>query len=94
LPGLRFESGKVVLDEAPENGSQDTEFRRLAPRPSRRRGSDVKLKPAVQWGIVIFLIYFVVQNPSGAGNLIQGALNWVAQVGKTLGDTFHNLVAS
>jgi hypothetical protein len=54
----------------------------------------LKLKPAVQWGIVLFLIYFVVQNPSGAGNLVQGALNWIASVGKTLGDTFHNLVAS
>jgi hypothetical protein len=54
----------------------------------------VKLKPAVQWGIVLFLVYFVVQNPGGAGNLVQGALNWVASVGHTLGDTFHNLVAS
>jgi hypothetical protein len=52
----------------------------------------VKLKPAVQWGIVIFLIYFVVQNPTGAGNLVQGALNWVASVFHTLGNTFHNLV--
>ncbi|MBS2531991.1 hypothetical protein KGQ20_04335 [Catenulispora sp. NF23] len=54
----------------------------------------MKLKPAVQWGIVLFLIYFVVQNPSGAGNIAQGALNWVAGVGHTLGDTFHNLVSS
>ena len=54
----------------------------------------MKLKPAVQWGIVIFLIYFIVQNPSGAGSLVQGALNWVADVGKALGDTFHKLVAS
>jgi hypothetical protein len=54
----------------------------------------VKLKPAVQWGIVLFLIYFVVQDPGGAGNIVQGALNWFAGVGKTLGDTFHNLVSS
>jgi len=52
----------------------------------------VKLKPAVQWGIVIFLVYFVVQNPHGAGQLVQGALDWVASVFKTLGDTFHKLV--
>ena len=54
----------------------------------------MKLKPAVQWGIVLFLIYFIVQDPGSAGHIVQGALNWVADVGKTLGDTFHKLVTS
>jgi len=32
------------------------------------------LKTVVAWGIVIFVIYYLVSNPGGAANVVQSAM--------------------
>lgn len=48
------------------------------------------LKKVITWGIVIFVIYYMVSNPHGAGGVVHSALNGM----KGLGNSISGFVAS
>lgn len=48
------------------------------------------LKKVIIWGIVIFVIYYLVADPHGAGGVVHSAINGL----KDLAISFNGFVAS
>jgi hypothetical protein len=42
------------------------------------------LKKVITWGIIIFVIYWLVSDPHGAGGVVHSALNGMKSVGNSL----------
>jgi hypothetical protein len=53
----------------------------------------LNLGQAITWAIVIFLVWFVISQPSNAGNIIQSAVNWISTTGHSFGNALHSLFA-
>lgn len=51
----------------------------------------MKLKPIITWAIVIFLAYYLVTQPTGAGHFIHSILNGLKSAGSSLA-TFLNSI--
>ena len=51
----------------------------------------MKLKPIITWAIVIFLAYYLVTQPTGAGHFIHSILNGLKNAGSSLA-TFLNSI--
>ena len=51
----------------------------------------MKLKPIITWTIVIFLAYYLVTQPTGAGHFIHSILNGLKSAGSSLA-TFLNSI--
>ena len=47
-----------------------------------------KLRPAFQWGIVIFLLFYVVHDPSDSQRLVGNAFDFVSNTVHTLFSVF------
>jgi hypothetical protein len=43
-----------------------------------------KAKPAIQWGIVIFLLFYIVHDPTDSTRLVGNAFTFIS-------DTIHSL---
>jgi hypothetical protein len=48
------------------------------------------LKKVITWGIVIFVIYYLVSNPGGAANVVHSAFDGM----KTVGHSFSGFWTS
>ncbi len=51
----------------------------------------MQAKKVVTWAIVIFIIYYLVTQPTGAGHAVGGVLNWLKNAGSSLA-TFLNSI--
>jgi hypothetical protein len=49
------------------------------------------LKKVITWGIVIFIIYFLVSDPGGAANVVHSLLNGLENVGRSLSSFVSSL---
>ncbi|HEY3981367.1 MAG TPA: hypothetical protein VGM79_29205 [Streptosporangiaceae bacterium] len=49
------------------------------------------LKKVITWGIVIFVIYYLVSNPGGAANVVHSAFNGLKSVGQSLSGFVNSL---
>lgn len=49
------------------------------------------LKKIVGWAVVVFLVYYLVTQPHGAGHAIGVVLNWLKSAGSSLA-TFLNSI--
>jgi hypothetical protein len=51
------------------------------------------VKKVLTWGLLAFLIFFIVSKPANAAIVFKQLGNGVADVGTGLGDFFTNLVS-
>ena len=49
------------------------------------------LKKVITWGIVIFVIYYLVSDPSGAANVVHSSLNGLRSIGRSLSSFVSSL---
>jgi hypothetical protein len=49
------------------------------------------LKKVITWGIVIFIIYYLVSDPGGAANVVHSALNGLRSIGRSLSSFVSSL---
>jgi hypothetical protein len=42
------------------------------------------LRRVITWGIVIFIIYYLISDPSGAANVVHSILNGLTDAGRSL----------
>lgn len=42
------------------------------------------LKKVITWGIVIFVIYYLISDPHGAGNVVHSAFAGMKSAGRSL----------
>jgi len=49
------------------------------------------LKKVITWGIVIFIVYYLVSDPGGAGQVVQSALNGLRSAGNSLAQFVSSL---
>jgi hypothetical protein len=47
------------------------------------------LKKIITWAIVIFVVYYLATNPTGAANFVTDAFNWLKSAGAAMA-TFVN----
>jgi hypothetical protein len=47
-----------------------------------------KAKPAIQWGIVIFLLFYIVHDPHSSTNLVGNAFDFISNTIHTLFSVF------
>jgi hypothetical protein len=52
-------------------------------------GGDQMLKKIITWAIVIFIVYYLATQPTGAAHFVHGVFNWLKDAGKSL-STFVN----
>lgn len=51
------------------------------------------LKKILTWGLVAFLVFFIVSRPASAANVVKSLANGLGDIGTGVGDFFSNLVA-
>jgi hypothetical protein len=49
------------------------------------------LKKVITWGIVIFVIYYLVSNPAGAANVVHSTFNGLRSIGRSLSGFVNSL---
>lgn len=49
------------------------------------------LKRIITWAAVIFLVYYLVSNPTGAAHFVTGIINWLRGAGRSLATFFNSL---
>ena len=47
-----------------------------------------KAKPAIQWGIVIFLVFYIVHDPGASTRLVGNAFSFISSTIHTLFSVF------
>jgi hypothetical protein len=47
-----------------------------------------KAKPAIQWGIVIFLLFYIVHDPGSSSRLVGNAFDFISNTVHTLFSVF------
>jgi hypothetical protein len=49
------------------------------------------VKKILTWGGIAFVVYYLVTNPGGAANVVDGALHWLQSAGNSLGAFLNNI---
>jgi hypothetical protein len=49
------------------------------------------LKTIIKWAVIVFIIYFIVKNPHGAGGIVQNGLSALKSAGSSLAKFVSNL---
>ena len=49
------------------------------------------LRKVIKWGIVIFIVYYLVSDPGGAANVVHNALNGLRSAGNSLANFVSSL---
>lgn len=49
------------------------------------------LKKVITWGIVIFIVYYLVSDPGGAGQVVHSALHGLSNAGNSLAQFVSSL---
>jgi len=51
-----------------------------------------KIRPAIQWGIVIFLLFYIVHDPASSQNIVGNAFTFISNTVHSLFSvfTFHS----
>jgi|HubBroStandDraft_5_1064220.scaffolds.fasta_scaffold1306009_1 hypothetical protein len=49
------------------------------------------LKKVLTWAGVAFVIYYLATSPSGAANVVDGAINWLKMAGNSLADFLNHI---
>jgi hypothetical protein len=49
------------------------------------------LKKVITWGLVIFVIYYLISDPGGAANVVHSILNGLADAGRSLANFVSSL---
>jgi hypothetical protein len=49
------------------------------------------LKKVITWGIVIFIVYYLISDPNGASGVVHSALNGLRNAGNSLAQFVTNL---
>jgi hypothetical protein len=54
------------------------------------------VKPAIQWGIALFMLYYVVHDPATATDMVGSILKFVSDFFHSIGNivSFHSNVSS
>jgi hypothetical protein len=42
------------------------------------------LKRVLTWGVVAFIVYYLATSPTGAANVVTGALDWLKSAGNSI----------
>jgi hypothetical protein len=50
------------------------------------RGREVigMLKKVLTWGCIAFVVYYLATSPTGAANVVTGALDWLKSAGNSM----------
>jgi hypothetical protein len=51
------------------------------------------LKKVLTWGLVIFLVYFVVSRPTAAADMVKTIGNWIVDMARGFGDFISSVVS-
>jgi hypothetical protein len=51
------------------------------------------LKKVLTWALVIFLIYFVISQPTAAANMTKSIGTWLVDMGRGFGDFMQKVVS-
>lgn len=49
------------------------------------------LKKVLTWGGVIFLVYYLATQPTGAAHFVGAALSWLQQAGNSMSTFINNI---
>jgi hypothetical protein len=49
------------------------------------------LKKVIGWAIVIFIVYYLATNPTGAAHFVHGVFNWLQGAGRSLAKFVNSL---
>ena len=49
------------------------------------------LKKIITWAIVIFVVYYLATNPTGAANFVTDAFNWLKSAGAAMATLVNSL---
>ena len=51
----------------------------------------MNLKKILTWAGIAFVVYYLVTSPSGAANIVDGAINWLKSAGNALGAFLNDI---
>jgi hypothetical protein len=49
------------------------------------------VKKILTWGGVIFVVYYLATSPTGAANVVDGALSWLKSAGNSMSQFVNHL---
>ena len=49
------------------------------------------LRKVLTWGAVAFVIYYLATSPTGAANVVTGALDWLKSAGNSLSSFLNHI---
>jgi hypothetical protein len=51
----------------------------------------VMLKKVLTWAAVAFVIYYLATSPTGAANVVTGAIDWLKEAGNSLASFLNHI---
>jgi hypothetical protein len=75
---------QISLSYADATGIHDRNYLHGSCLPCPLRGGDHVLRKVITWAIVIFIVYYLATDPTGAAHALQQAFNGLKSAGNSM----------